>query len=293
MNRMVYIIILNWNGWQDSTECIESCRKLSYSNFRILIVDNGSTDGSESILRERFPELEIIQTGANLGFAGGNNVGIRYALEHGADYVWLLNNDTIADPDALTQLVNVAGSDGRIGIVGSKIFYHTKQDKLWFAGGIWRSTKSYATHRGLNEDDSGQYDEICGVDFITGCSLLVKAAVIEDIGFMNEDYFLYWEDVDWNALAAKHGWRLLYVPSSIVFHKISASIGNTSYLANRYYTRNCLLFFQRHEVRRLPMLVLYIINDAIKLWRGGQLDTARGSLHGLKDFLLRRFGQIK
>src|SRR5664279_2479168 len=100
--KLTYIILLNWNGWQDTIACVESCRKLSYPNFRILIVDNGSTDNSEAILRERLPDIELLQTGANLGFAGGNNVGIRHALAQGADYVWLLNNDTVVDAEALS-----------------------------------------------------------------------------------------------------------------------------------------------------------------------------------------------
>lgn len=289
----VYILMLNWNGWKDTIECIESCLKLSYPNFRILIVDNGSTDESESILRERFPGIEFIQTGANLGFAGGNNVGIRYVTENGADYVWLLNNDTIVAPHSLTELVKVADGDNNIGIVGSKIYYNAEPHKIWFAGGIWRSTKSYATHRGLDEDDIGQYDEICAVDYITGCSLLIKAEVIRQIGMMKEDYFLYWEEVDWNASVAELGWKILYVPDSIVWHKISATIGKRSYLANRYNIRNCLLFFQRHAPQRLFTLFIYIFYDAFKQFRSGQIELAKAYLHGSKDFILRRFGEIK
>src|SRR6266568_5938037 len=124
LDKLSYIIILNWHGWQCTIECVESCKKLSYLNFRILVVDNGSTDGSEAILRERFPDVELLQTGANLGFAGGNNVGIRYALEQGAEYVWLLNNDTTVDADALSALVRMAEGDTKIGMAGSKILYH-------------------------------------------------------------------------------------------------------------------------------------------------------------------------
>ncbi len=139
---MVYIILLNWNGWKDTVECVESCRKLSYPDVRIVIVDNGSTDGSETRLRERFPDLELIQTGANLGFAGGNNVGIRYALEKGAEYVWLLNNDTIADAEALSALVQAAEDDQTVGMVGSKIVYHDDPRITLVCRGSARSGKS-------------------------------------------------------------------------------------------------------------------------------------------------------
>ena len=291
-NKLVYIIILNWNGWRDTLECVESCLKLTYNNYCILLVDNGSSDNSETILRERFPDIPIIQTGSNLGFAGGNNIGIRHALEHGSDYIWLLNNDAIVASDALSELVTVADSEENAGIVGSKIYYHQEPMKLWFAGGVWRTNKSYATHRGQNEEDIGQYDVICEVDYISGCSLLIKSKVVEKVGLMKDDYFLYWEEVDWNASVAEHGWKNYYVPNSIVWHKVSASIGKRSYLANRYYIRNCLLFFQRHEPQRLFSLFCYIYYDAYKQYRNGQIELAKAYLHGSMDFILRKFGKL-
>lgn len=290
---LVYIIILNWNGRQDTIECVESCRGLSYPNFRILIVDNGSTDGSESILRERFPSVEFIQTGENLGFAGGNNTGIRYAIEQGADYIWLLNNDTVVDSEALGELLKVAESDEKIGIVGSKIYYYDKPDILWFAGGMWRRNKSFTSHRGQDEIDTGQYDETCEVDYITGCSLLIKSSVIKEVGMMNEDYFLYWEEVDWNAVVSEEGWKILYVPGSLVWHKISASIRDQTYLQMYYYIRNGLLFFQKHEPKRLFRLFPYVIYVALKFYKNGRKDIAEGYLRGITDFALRRFGKIQ
>lgn len=168
--KLVYLIVLNWNGWKDTVECIDSCLKLTYTNFRILIVDNGSTDNSESILRECFPSVEFIQTGENLGFAGGNNVGIRYALEQGAVYVWLLNNDTVVDSKALDELLKVAESDDKIGIVGSKIYYYDKPDILWFAGGVITSLAKLVQHIGVNKKDSQVHNENMDVDFITGAA---------------------------------------------------------------------------------------------------------------------------
>jgi GT2 family glycosyltransferase len=290
--ELVYIIILNWNGWQDTVECVDSCRKLTYPNFRILLVDNGSTDGSEGLLRERFPDLEFIQTGANLGFAGGNNVGMKYALDKGADYVWLLNNDTVVDGDALAELVRVAASGEKTGIVGSKIYYLAEPRKIWFAGGIWRTNKSYASHRGLNDVDAGQYNEVCEVDYITGCSLLIKSRVIRDIGMMNEEYFLYWEEIDWNAAAARRGWKIVYVPRSMVWHRVSSSLQQQGYLQNRYTIRNCLRFFRRYEPARLLPLFCYIGFDAVKFYTRGQKDVARGYLHGMMDFFAGRSGRI-
>jgi len=131
----VSIIVLNWNSAHDTAECLESLRKLNYPAHEIIIVDNGSTDDSELVLREEYSDIKFIQTGVNLGYAGGNNVGIKYALAHGAELIWILNNDTVVDPDSLREMVVMAQSDPAIGLVGSKIFYYSKPDTLWCVGG--------------------------------------------------------------------------------------------------------------------------------------------------------------
>ena len=293
MDKLVYLIILNWNGWQETIECVESCLKLTYSNFHILVVDNGSTDESESILRGRFPDIEFIQTGENLGFAGGNNVGIKHALENGAFYVWLLNNDTLVNPEALSKLVKVADESEKTAIVGSKIYFYDEPQKIWFAGGFWRKNKLFASHRGDGEIDFGQYDEVCEVDFITGCSLLIKSSVIKEVGLMNERYFLYWEDIDWNATVFNRGGKILYVPSSLVWHKISGSIKIHSPLQFRYYIRNTLFFFQKHERGRLVRLIIQIALDMIIFYAHGQREMANSYFKGWLDFVVKRSGKIR
>jgi len=289
--KLVYLIILNWNGWKDTVECVESCQRLAYDGVRILIVDNGSTDGSESFLRKRFPTVEFLQTDQNLGFAGGNNAGIRYALERGADYVWLLNNDTVAAPDSLSELVAVADMDERTGIVGSKICYYDDPSKIWFAGGIWDKHRSFTSHRGINEVDTGQYDDISAVGFISGCSLLASSIMIKEIGMMKEDYFLYWEDVDWSATAGERGWKVLIAPRSRVRHKVSSSTNDKSSLQSYYFMRSGLLFFQRHAPWKIAPFFLRAVSYAISCYRRGQRDVLRGYLKGIKDYLLRRFGR--
>ncbi len=290
---LVYIIILNWNRWQDTIECVESCLKLTYTNFRILIVDNGSTDNSESILRERFPSVEFVQTGENLGFAGGNNAGIRRALEQGADYIWLLNNDTVVEPDSLSELMKVAEIGERIGIVGSKVYYYDEPQKIWFAGGIWDKYRSFTSHRGINEVDTGQYDGISTVGFISGCSLLARSLMIKEIGMMKEDYFLYWEDVDWNATAAEQGWKILFAPRSRIRHKVSSSTNDKSRLQSYYFMRSGLLFFQRHAPLRTMPFFLRAMSYAISCYRIGQRAVLHGYLKGTKDYLLRQFGRAQ
>lgn len=145
----ISIIILNWNGRSDTIECVESCLLSTYPSFRIVVVDNGSSDGSEAALLEKFPYLDIVQTGCNLGYAGGNNRGIRHALANGADYVWLLNNDTVVAPDALAELVAMAEATPHSGMIGSKILFYDRPDTIWFAGGFWSPDGAHIWHLSL------------------------------------------------------------------------------------------------------------------------------------------------
>lgn len=294
--KIVYLVILNWNGWKDTIECVESCRKLSYPDVRILIVDNGSTDGSEAILRERFPDIEFIQTGANLGFAGGNNVGIRYALEQGADYVWLLNNDTVVDDEALSALLRVAESDRKVGMVGSKILYHDNPRLLWYAGAVLDSESPYRPHhRGLREEDRGQYDAVCETGYITGCSLLARKEMMEAVGLLDEELFLYFEDVDWSARAKAAGWKLMYCPGSLVYHKVSLSVGGAASPTVLYYTaRNRLYFVRRNFPGKLMGAVLYDFFEHVLVnIKKGRFTCAREALRGIRDFMLHKTGAQK
>lgn len=288
----VYILILNWNGWQDTVACIESCSLLSHANYKILIVDNGSTDGSETILRERFPDTEMIQTGKNLGFAGGNNVGIRHAMEKGARYLWLLNNDTLVEPETLSSLISIAEKDKKAGIIGSKIYYYDQPGKIWFAGGIWRPRPSHPFHIGLDQEDEGQYEDVREVDFVSGCSLLIKSEVVKDIGTMSEDYFLYWEDVDWNASASRKGYKIIYAPKSRVWHKVSASMQNQTLMQLQYSVRNRLLFLQRQAPNCLFPVFAYSIVKIFRHIIHGNTQHAWSYFRGTRDFALRRFGRL-
>lgn len=235
-DKDVAIIILNWNAYDDTFECLKSLEHLTYPYFHVFLVDNASQDESFEKLQQDYKNgklnvpITFIQTGANLGFAGGNNVAIKEAYNQGYQYFWMLNNDTVVDPNALTPLVEVLEKDKQVGIVGSKIYYYGT-NKIWFAGGIVNTWTGTTKHIGIKEEDKGRYDQVQEVDYITGCSLFFRKDLIETVGYMKEDYFLYYEETDWNVRASQKGWKIIYNPSSVVYHKVSMSSGGEKKIA--------------------------------------------------------------
>lgn len=288
---LVYIIILNWNGWQDTVACVESCESLSWPNYRVIIVDNDSSDGSEDILRRHFPELEIIQTGENLGFAGGNNAGIRRAFEHGADYVWLLNNDTVVDSLSLTTMVNAMEATPLAAIAGSMVYYHDTPRKIWFAGGNWEKGRLRLRHRGAYQLDDGQFDEPCELGSVTGCSMLIRASVLQKIGLLDESYFLYWEDTELCARAGVKNCKIIFVPSSHVWHKVSSTTQAGSELQYYYHTRNGLQFLWRYDPLRIPFFFFCLTLDVAMARVRGNRTMVRGYWQGIIDFYRGNMGR--
>jgi GT2 family glycosyltransferase len=245
---LVYIIILNWNGLHDTIECLDSAMKLNYPHFASVVVDNGSTDGSADIISSKYPKVTVIKNSENLGYAKGNNVGIRYALENNADYVWILNNDTVAKQNSLLNMVTEAERDPMNGILGSKIYCLGAANKIWFAGATIDWSRGISNHIGFNETDLGQYDYVKEIDRVAGCSMLVSKEVCNSVGLLDENFFLYVEEVDWCVRARKAGFKCVFVPSSIVYHKALASvslIGDRLKVFNYYNTRNFLYLIRK------------------------------------------------
>jgi GT2 family glycosyltransferase len=243
----VWIVVLTWNGRQDTLACLRSLKNVSYPNFRIIVVDNASSDGTAEAVRKEFPGVEILLNSSNLRFAGGNNAGIRRALEGGAEYVLLLNNDTVVKADFLGKLVSRVEGDERAGMAGPKIYYFSQKDLLWYAGGKIEWWKGWISHKGVREVDRGQYDTPGETDYITGCCLLVKRSVIERVGMLDESYFIYGEDADWCVRAARAGFRLLYVPDAVLWHKLSVSTGgHLSWFKNWNKLKSQLRLFWRY-----------------------------------------------
>jgi GT2 family glycosyltransferase len=331
----VYVLILNWKGWRDTLECLESVLRQRYENFRVVICDNGSPDDSVerilswaaggrseqiridsplrglscppvakpievSVLDRSSAErggsgeeclLTVIQTGGNLGYAGGNNVGIRYALARGdADYIWLLNNDTVIDPDALLRMVEHAERDPTVGIVGSKLLMYEQPDVVQaIAGARLRAWQGMAHLVDAGEPDDGRWSEPVEVDCVLGASLLIRTPVIDQIGLLDERYFMYAEELDWCWRARVRGWRCEYAPGSTVWHKVGRSAGLKSPFQEYHSARSTLLFMQKHFPGLLPVAFGYSLYRVLlpKLVRL-QPERARAVLRAWRDFFLDR-----
>lgn len=280
----VFIVVLNWNGWRDTIECLASLRKMDYPDFHILVVDNASTDTSVDNIQREFPELPILQMSENKGYAGGNNEGIRYALEHGADYIWILNNDTVVEPDALWPLVNKMEAGPTIGMCGSLLKdYHNREQIQALGGGLyskWLGITWLLVPETKTPDEYDVQKIERSLDFIMGASVFVSKAFINSTGLMNEQYFLFYEEMDW-AVRSKQTYRLGFSPESIVYHKLNASVnagkkGNQkrSKKADYYQIENRLKFTRKYYARYLPTVYLTVIYALVKRLLKGQGSRA-------------------
>ncbi|MEQ1600159.1 MAG: glycosyltransferase family 2 protein [Methylophilaceae bacterium] len=245
----IAIVVLNWNGADDTLACLDSLAALTYSKFSVILVDNGSTDDSLIRLRAHnssYP-LTLLENGKNLGYAEGNNVGTRYALEHDANFVLLLNNDTTVAPDLLEQLIDSAQRNPDAGVFSARVMYFDNPDTVWFDGAVWNETSRQLEWpgQGENEEDLSIIDH--DTDYASGAALFFRAEVARQIGLLDEKFFLVWEEVDWCFRARKAGWRNVVVPAARVWHKIGVSFGSESSPLRTYFsTRNKLLWFSRH-----------------------------------------------
>lgn len=310
-SKKVYILILNWNCWEDTIACLESVFQNTYSNFQVIVCDNGSTDDSIDKMKQwatgslmtslpvelpigaikTYPKpisytevimkdlnrgkiinepLIFIETGSNLGFAGGNNVGLRFAVaQNDFGYVWILNNDTIVCKDSLEELVHTMEADTSIGICGSKLMYYNNPMQVQALGGKYNKFLGTSCHITEKKD-------LLNMDYVVGASMLVSKPFIETIGFMREEYFLYYEDLDW-AVRAKRIFKLACNLNSVVYHKEGASTGGNnknkkgkSKLSDYYSIRNRVLFTKRYFKWYLPTVYLGLIVTMVNRLRRKQ-----------------------
>lgn len=266
-NPRIIIIVLNWNGRDDTLECLESVRKIDYPYFSTVVVDNGSSDDSVNSIKKRFPDVIVLETGQNLGFAAGNNVGMRYALDNGADFILLLNNDTVVDSQLLNNFMKAAESVEAGGIFGAKIYYFAKPDKIWYAGSKWIEKSQSFDHVGLNETDNGTaFNTITETDYACGCALLVRAEVLKKIGLLDERFFLIFEETDLCYRGKRAGYKCYLVPGAKVWHKISASIGGRQSSQYLYYlTRNRLLWAEKNlQFQDRVIMYMTVLSNIVK-----------------------------
>ncbi|MFQ5466151.1 MAG: glycosyltransferase family 2 protein [Thermodesulfobacteriota bacterium] len=300
MKLRTFIIVLNWNGWRDTVECVESLGKIDCPDCTVLIVDNGSTDGSERVLRERFPDIELLQTGGNLGFAGGMNFGVSHALGEGAEYVILLNNDTVVDAAFAGELLAAARGHPEAGILCSKIYFYDRPDVLCYAGAGFSRALGWGRLRGYGLKDDGRYDRVEETERPSGCSMMVTRRFCEEVGLLDERYFCYVEDTDWGMRAAQRGFRVLFVPSSKVWHKVSSSTGGKSTAVSLYYNvRNILLCLDKNAPLPFPAGLLrgasVLSTSLMSLFTMGipRGLGIRRIYQGARDYLRGRFGEFR
>lgn len=291
---LVYIIIVNWNQKELTDECLKSLSKVNYGSYKIVLVDNGSEDGSGEYLRKVHPEVKCIMNKENLGFSGGNNVGINYAISKGCDYVYLLNNDTEVDPDFLSEIVEVVENDPTIGIAGSTVFYYKPSDIIWYAGGHanWISGDMVDPRVG-QKLKTGKL-EIEDVDEVAGAGMLIRSKSIEKVGVLNTKFFIYFEETDWCQRVKKAGWRVVWAPKSKIWHKVSMAFGELSPVMIYLMTRNRWLFMRMHSPYFALFIIHYILRSLkyfLRYWRKKQSNYKLAIYLGVKDALLNRYGK--
>jgi len=343
----VAIIILNWNGWKDTIECLESLLRIDYPNCHIIVVDNGSSDDSiekikswargeipvESSFFEFDPSIKpvliieddqstiesanllnpkknsieslnsrslvLLRMKKNMGFAGGSNIGIIFALrDPTVKYIWLLNNDTVVPAQALTLLVNESIKNPAVGILSPKICYYSRPDCIWFAGGKLGYLRVAGYNLGIDTLDSPKYDGLKLCTFITGCAMLIKRELVEAIGLLDPLYFLYYEDVDFSWRAINEGWDLGTYLDSVIYHKVSSSTSkgprwlqtyyisrNRPYLAAKYYSLFQWMAFNSFWIlSRSAKFFVWMMN--------GRFDLIRATIKGYLDYRKGHMGMI-
>ena len=291
----VFVIILNWNKPDLTLECLDSLSKLKTQGIEIVtvVVDNNTTDDSLT----KLSKIKTIHNSTNLGFAAGNNVGIRYALDHSAEYIMILNNDILVHPDLVSNLVKTAKSTENLGAISPMIYFakgfefHKSRYKkadlgkvIWYAGGKVDWKNVYGSARAVDEVDAKKFKRAEETDFSTGACMFVSASAIKKVGMFDERYFMYYEDTDLSIRLKKKGYKVLFDPSGVVWHKVAQSSGIGSELNDYYITRNRMLFGMKYANLRTKFA---LIRESIKLLLKGRMWQRIG----MSDFYFENFGK--
>ena len=298
MNKKTVIILVNWNRFEYKHQCLISLKKCSFSSFDIIVVDNGSEDLSVEQLKKEHPEIILINSDVNLGFAGGNNLGIKYALHSAYKYVMLLNNDTFVEPDFMDVLVEYMDENPKVGLIQPKIFNNNNKSLLWNGGSYFNKLITLAYTEGFLSKDKPKYNYIKEVDWVTGCGFLTRCDILRKTGLLEEKFFMYYEDVDLSFRIKNAGHRLMYHPGSVIYHiagmsnksKTKQKEGVMNSIVHYYIQRNRIWFIKRYV--KWPFWVPTFICHAsyslavmIYLIARGRFKKLNALLRGIKDGL--------
>lgn len=294
MSPRVSIILVNYNGWKDTVDCINSLSHINYNNYEIIIVDNAS-EGDDLLQLEKYKSENVILINAvkNLGFSGGNNLGIEYALNNKYDYILLLNNDTIVEPDFLSIMLSKA-EDRSVGIVTPMIKYFDKKDTIWSAGGRISKIRASGFTYGFNKNENELNSDFC-CTFASGCCMLIKSEVVKKVGLLDPEYFLYLEDTDYSYRVINAEYKIYYAASSIIYHKVTSSTAKDNRLLPLYYsTRNRLLFAKKNLgwFYFLPICfvtVAFVVKYLMHNY--GNREYKRVLMRAFSDFYNGKFGK--
>ncbi|MEK4150842.1 glycosyltransferase family 2 protein [Carnobacterium sp. FSL E2-0243] len=270
---LVYFIVLNYNNASDTIECVHAVEQINYSNFQIVLVDNLSTDDSETILKKNLPEHHFIQTNKNLGYANGNNIGIDYAIQNGASYVCILNNDVLVEPDFLSILVDYSEKNPEVGVVGPRVCTYEDETILESAGSVVDLNHGKVTRLYSGKNETEVYGKEIFCDYIGGACMLVSTSVIQSVGVIPEIYFLFYEENEWCLKIGKAGFAIACIADAKVVHKGSASINKVSGLSEYFMYRNLIVFMKRNsdfrnKLRFYPYILLFTLKSGLTKKRG-------------------------
>ena len=298
MNKKVSIILVNYNTTQDTIECIKSLRNINYKNYDIIIVDNKSREDEFNNLNEYVKDKKeciLIRADKNGGFAYGNNIGINLAKKKNSDYILLLNSDTEVEKDFLNHLVLAIEDNEKVAIAIGKINYFSDRNKIWYGGGKIDWNNYVGVHFGENSYDNGQYDKKREVTFATGCVMLINAKIDTSIE-LPEEYFMYFEDVDFSARLINEGYKIIYEPKSIIYHKIGGSSGGEqSPFTVKWANRGRLIFMNKYKSKnnsikfiliKIKFYITRLIKFIIFLLKG-ENKKAEGLIEGIIDGVKR------
>ncbi len=291
-------VVLNWNGREDTLGCLQSLESVERLRGRIIAVDNGSVDGSVDAIKTAFPGVELIEAGANLGYAGGNNLGIRRALDQGSDWVVLVNNDATVEPDLIDGFERAAALRPDAGVLAGKVYFQDRPTTIWFAGQRFNLLLGYSGKaRGYEQADGPGFQQVVDVDRAVGALMAISRPALERVGLLDEDLFAYVEDAELSLRVNRAGFAVVFAPDARAWHAVSSSTGGESHSTHTLYygTRNMIAVVERirpippplKQLRRLSVVASFAL---YALTRANRSQALRAVASGYADARSGRFG---